>query len=166
MKENILDRYFCIIDGSNFDKEDELEPDDIAILRLERPIEIGLLIKYLRFIIKQMYEDLGSKEKVEEAVDKIKSEKIVKEKKYKWKDIYLEDLMNADFNYLKEKFLLKNDLVPDENAFINQYRRPEFDLYWPFTLKELYFYFLQKEIEIMIDNFSNYKKNNFHNNKI
>ena len=105
-----------------------------------------------------MFVDLGCREKVEEAIERIKSEKTSKEKKFKWKDIYLEDLMNADFNYLKEKHLLKNDLVPDENTFLNKYSIPEFNFVCPFTFKEIYFYFLQKGIEIWIDNYSNYKK--------
>ena len=66
--------------------------------------------------------------------------------------------MNANFNYLKEKFILKNDLVPDENTFINKYCKPEFNFVCPISLKELYFYFLEKGIEICIDNYSNYKK--------
>ena len=108
-----------------------------------------------------MYLDLESRENVEKAVEEIKKGKIKDEKKYKWKDIYLEDLFDADFNYLKKIFILKNDrndLIPDENSFINKFSIPDYDFTWPFSLKELYYYFLTKGIEIFINNFDNNKK--------
>ena len=83
MKDTILDKYFCLIDGYSykfsklrydFEEDFELEPDDVTVLRHDRPIEIPILMKYLSFIIKQMYVDLGSKKKVKEAVEKISSE--------------------------------------------------------------------------------------------
>ena len=141
--------------------DDEIESGDIAFFRYDSPIDIRILMKYLRFIIKQMYLDLGSRENVEKAVEEIKNGKIKDGKKYKWKDIYLEDLFHSDFYYLKKVFILKNDrndLIPDENSFINKYSRPDYNYTWPFSLKELYYFFLIKGIDIFINNFDNNEK--------
>ena len=180
MEENKLERYYCLISSYSYavtnkmndvitnknnnldneeEDEDENEPDDVFLLTYENPISISVLMKYLRFIIKQMYLDLGTKEKMEKAIEEIKNgKKISEEKKFQWKDIYLEDLFKADFYYLKKIFVLREDLVPDEKSFINQYSRPEYNITFPFTLKEIFLYFLQKGIDIFIDNFTNYKK--------
>ena len=105
-----------------------------------------------------MYIDLGSKEKVEKAIEMIKNEKVRNIKTYSWNDISIEDLFDADINLLKKIFILRRDLVPDESSFINNYSRPDFDFKWNFSLKEIYFYFLQRGIEICIENYSNHKK--------
>lgn len=147
--------------GKDVYDDDEIESGDIAFFRYDSPIDIRILMKYLRFIIKQMYLDLGSRENVEKAVEEIKNGKIKDGKKYKWKDIYLEDLFNADFYYLKKVFILKNDrddLIPDENSFIVNYSRPDYNFTWPFSLKELYCFFLTKGVEIFINNFDNNEK--------
>lgn len=162
--DEIISKINDLSDGKGKDvyDDDEIESGDIAFFRYDSPIDIRILMKYLRFIIMQMYLDLGSRENVEKAVEEIKNGKINNEKKYKWKDIYLEDLFNADFYYLKKIFILKNDrndLIPDENSFLIKYSRPDYDYTWPFSLKELYYYFLTKGIEIFINNFDNNKKN-------
>ena len=90
-------------------------------------MEVRVLMKYLHFIIPEMYETLGTKKNVEEAIEKIKTGKF-KEKKYNWRDIYLEDLFHADFYYLKKYFIL-TDLVPDEKTFINSnYSRTDYHI--------------------------------------
>ena len=115
-------------------------------------------MKYLWFIIRQIYKDLGSKEKVEKAIEKIKNERNKNIKTYNWNDVYIEDLFTADVNFLKKIFILRRDLVSDERSFINNYSRPDFDFEWNFSLKEIYFYFLRRGIEITIKIFSNSKK--------
>ena len=56
-----------------------------------------------------MYIDLGSKEKVEKAIEMIKNEKVRNIKTYSWNDISIEDLFEADINlliniYYKKRF--------------------------------------------------------------
>jgi len=163
MEYKKFEKYNCLIDCYSKDKSKYLynveeQPEDYALFSLERPIEISVLMKYLDFIIEQMYIDLGSKEKVEKAIERIKNEKARNIKTYSWNDISIEDLFNADIDLLKKIFVLRRDLVHDENSFINNYSRPDFDFKWNFSLKEIYFYFLQRGIEICIDNYSNHKK--------
>ena len=165
MEDKKFERYYFLISSYSIsatnnqnskekrgEEGDDDESFDTEIFLYDSPMEIRVLMKYLRFIVKQMYQALGTKKNVEEAIEEIKSEKI-KEKKYNWKDIYLEDLFNADFYYLKKYFIL-NDLVPDEKTFINNYSRTDYNLTYPFSLKELYHFFLRKGIEILIDNYS------------
>ena len=163
MEYKKFEKYNCLIDCYSKDKFkylyiDEEEPDDYAFFSLDHPIEISVLMKYLDFIIEQMYLDLGSKEKVEKAIERIKNEKVRNIKTYSWNDISIEDLFDADINLLKKIFILRRDLVPDESSFINNYSRPDFGFEWNFSLKEIYFYFLQRGIEICIENYSNHKK--------
>ncbi len=163
MEYKKFEKYNCLIDCYCKAKYkylyiDEEEPDDYTLFTLDRPIEISMLMKYLNFIIEQMFIDLGSKEKVEKAIEKIKNEKDRKIKTYSWKGIFIEDLFDADINVLKKIFILRRDLVLDESSFINKYSRPDYDFKWDFSLKEIYFYFLQRGIETCIENYSNQKK--------
>ena len=163
MEYKKFEKYNCLIDCYSKDKFkhlyfDEEEPDDYALFSLDSPIEISVLMKYLDFIIEQMYMDLGSKEKVEQAIERIKNKKVRNIKTYSWNDISIEDLFDADINLLKKIFILRRDLVSDERSFINNYSRPDFDFEWNFSLKEIYFYFLRRGIEITIKIFSNSKK--------
>ena len=163
MEYKKFEKYNCLIDCYSKDKYkylniDEEEPEDYILFTLDCPIEISILMKYLNFIIEQMYIDLGSKEKVEKAIERLKSEKDRKIKTYSWKGIYIEDLFDADINLLKKIFILRRDLVPDESSFINNYSRSDYNFEWNFSLKEIYFYFLQRGIETYIENYSNHKK--------
>ena len=111
MEYKKFEKYNCLIDCYSKDKFkylyiDEEEPDDYAFFSLDRPIEISVLMKYLDFIIEQMYLDLGSKEKVEKAIERIKNEKVRNIKTYSWNDISIEDLFDADINLLKKIFIL------------------------------------------------------------
>ena len=160
MEDKKFEKYDCLITCYSQDvfKYDEDKPEDFALFALECPIEISILMKYLWFIIRQIYKDLGSKEKVEKAIEKIKNERNKNIKTYNWNDVYIEDLFTADVNFLKKIFILRRDLVSDERSFINNYSRPDFDFEWNFSLKEIYFYFLRRGIEITIKIFSNSKK--------
>ena len=160
MEDKKFEKYDCLITCYSQDefKYDEDKPEDFALFALECPIEISILMKYLWFIIRQIYKDLGSKEKVEKAIEKIKNERNKNIKTYNWNDVYIGDLFTADVNFLKKIFILRRDLVSDERSFINNYSRPDFDFEWNFSLKEIYFYFLRRGIEITIKIFSNSKK--------
>ena len=170
MADKIFEKYYSLIECyseafrdkldniKEDDEDDEDESPDIAFFIYDSPIDIRVLMKYLDNIIEQMYKNLGTKENVVEAVEKIKNRTIEDKKQFKWKDIYLEDLFTADYYYLKNNFILRYDLVPDEKSFTNKYSRDECDFIWPFSLKELFYFFLQKGIEIFIDNYSYLQK--------
>ena len=80
---------------------------------------------------------------------------------YVWKNISLVELLRGDYNYLIEKFILNPKLVPNNESYINNYEFHELSIKYPFSLKELYKIFVDRGIDITIDNyyyFENQKK--------
>ena len=150
--------YYPMVDCYRFKEfkyyDDEKDPDEAIIFKLECPFEIGVLMNHLYNIILRMYKDLGSREKVENEIEKIKKNPIDSNyKKYYYRFIILSDLFHADYKYLKENYLIKQYLVPDEKSFYKPFSHPDLpDIICPFSINEFYYKILPRAINIIIKN--------------
>ena len=71
-----------------------------------------------------MCKKLIKKNNVINEIDNLKNSANSASCEYNWKDVSLSELLKGDYNYLIEKFILRKDLVPDINYFINNYKYP------------------------------------------
>ena len=153
--------YYSLVDylkGEDYypkEDEDEKDSDDAFIFKLKCPFVIGPLLGCLKPIINNMCMKLKTKSNVEKEIKKIKDSP---NSTSFGKDIYnkvcLVDLINADYTYLKYKFFLKWDLVPNEDFFYKTFSHiyaPEIS--FSFTLKEFYDMIITRAINILINNF-------------
>ena len=76
---------------------------------------------------------------------------------YTWNDVSLKELLKGDYNYLREKYVLKFKDVPDYNSFINNFCYPTAELVYPFSIKELYRMVIERAINVAVNNYY-YKK--------
>ena len=88
-----------------------------------------------------MYKDLKYKEKVIVAIENLKNKRIEKNINGK---IFIQNIYLIPIIIILKNFYLRQDLVPDEKTLIIKYSRSDVNLSWPFSLKEIYDYFLQK----------------------
>ena len=165
-----LNIYFPIIDAyrmSNDFSDNVYESDEVELLSLFCPFYLSMLMKYLDNIIEPIWKNSSSKEKVNEKIEYLKSLLDSKEinpeilNNYMWKNISLVELLRGDYNFLIEKFILNPELVPNNESYINNYEFHELSIKYPFSLKELYKIFVDRGIDITIDNyyyFENQKK--------
>ena len=164
--EDILKHYYTMIDIYNKNFRDNLNYDDDSedekFFKLFNPICCCILMRYLEPIIKDICIRFETKEKAEKEIEKIKN--LVESKgdnlstDYKYKDITLIDLLKGEYNFLKNKFILKYQTVPDVNYYINNYTYPDAPITYPFSLKYMYHKILLRAINHIIDNYYNYKK--------
>ena len=75
------------------------------------------------------------------------------ENDYNWKDISFLKLLEADYNYLEEKFILKKEIVPDNNFFIKNFSYSGDTYVYPFSIKEFYNMALNRAIYVCINNY-------------
>ena len=105
-----------------------------------------------------MCENFSEKEKVKEQIKVLYNEKNCS-KDFTWKNLILKEMINGNYTYLKEKFIIKHLKVPDNNHFINNYSFPEDNFIYPFSLKELYTKLLERGINVTISNYYLEKNN-------
>lgn len=165
--EEKFKNYFPLIDYYNFEQKIEIysesDTEEEEIFKYYFPMNIIILMRYLQNIIDIICEKLIEKEKVQQEIEKLKTMAKLSDgnkiSSYKWKDIDLFDLLKGDFYYLKEKFILKKDDVPDYKAYINNFSFPNSDYVFPFSLKEIYHALLERAIDVTISNhYSKFKK--------
>jgi len=147
----------CFIRKKNFqyyydDKDDE---DEVFLFKLESPLEIAVLMNYLRFIITDMCNELGDRETVEKEIKKIQNNPDdLNNKKYKYKKVSLSELFKANYTFLSKNVIIRSPLVPNEEAFNKNFSRPDVpNITCPFSLKEFYLVILPRAINILINNY-------------
>ena len=152
-------KYYPLIDCHkikyNIPDDSENDTDDVILFKLDCPLVIDGLVKYLYLIINDMCKKLQSRVNVEREIQKIKyypNDPSVR--RYKYNDNYLVDFYHADYNYLKKKYIIKSTLVPDEKTFndifVHKYVP---DVTYSFSLKEFYNAIIPRIINIIIDNY-------------
>ena len=114
-------------------------------------MNISMLMRYIEYIANNICQELVTKENVEKEIQKLKNFKSNND--YNWKDISLLKLLEADYNYLVEKFILKKEIVPDNNSFIKNFTYPGDTYVYPFSIKEFYNMALNRGIYICINNY-------------
>ena len=107
----------------------------------------------IKYVVEEICKKLQKKEKILEEIKKLKNNLENNLSTYKWRDIDIKDLLKGDYKYLVEKLILKYDLVPDVNCYINKCDYLIENYVFPFSLKELYFLLLERGINIFINNF-------------
>ena len=115
------------------------------------PINFSILMRYIEYITKDMCQKLITKENVEKEIQQLKNFK--SDNDYNWKDISFIKLLEADYNYLVEKFILKKEIVPDNNFFIKNFSYPGDTYVYPFSIKEFYNMALNRAIYVCINNY-------------
>ena len=146
------------------DIEEEMKDDKFFFFAFDCPFEISILMNHLFHIIRNICEKFPTRMNVETEIENIKNNPDVpRYKDYKYGIFVLPDLFTADYNYLKNHFLLKERLIPNEESFNLKYSRPDIpDDVYPFSPKELFHKMLSYAINIYIDNY--YPKNKKHLN--
>ena len=156
--EDKFSNYYILIDIYDETKEHDIpmnsEPhlSDENFFKWYSPFNMSIFFNYLRTIIFDMCDKFKSKEKVREEIKSLYNEKNNSED-YKWKNISLKEMIKGEYSYLREIFILKEFKVPDNDHFINNYCYPMSDAAFPFSLKELYTKFLERGINIAINNY-------------
>ncbi len=110
------------------------------------------MIDRLGFQVKNLCKNYKSKEEAKSLVKEIEKSPEKYKIKSKWEKYSLGDLFTADYNFLVENNIINVNLVPNEYFFSNRFyfmNIPE--MIYPLTTKEYYFFFLKKEIEILIN---------------
>ena len=136
-------------------KKKDSEPIEIQFFKeyCFCPISTSILMKYVEFIINNMCEKLNEKENVLKEIENLKNNHELISSEYKWKDIDIFDLIKGDYQYLIDKFIIKIDLVPNVESFVNNYSFPYETYVYPFSLKELYDKLLNRSINITVNNY-------------
>ena len=156
--------YYSIIDVFDLSKRDDIhfhdddELDESDFFLFYSPFNMAVFMRYLQYIIYDMCDNMSSKENVQNELGSLYEGKNTG-KDYKWKDISLLELMKGNYNYLKEKFVIKDYYVPDRSYFINNFCYPDMETVYPFSLKEFYFKLLKRGIDITINNYFFEKRN-------
>ena len=153
--------YFPLIDYFNFEQKadvfSENDTEEEEIFKYFFPMNITLLMRYLQNTIDIICEKFVEKEKISQEIEKLKtiakSSEENKMSEYKWKDIDLVELLKGDYNYLKEKFVLKVDYIPDNKSYINNFSFPISEHVFPFSIKEIYHALLERAIDVTISNY-------------
>ena len=156
--------YYSIIDVFDLSKRDNIsfhdvdELDESDFFLFYSPFNMEIFMRYLQYIIYDMCDNMPSKENVQNELESLLDGKNTG-KDYKWKDISLLELIKGNYNYLIEKFVLKDYYVPDRSYFINNFCYPDMETVYPFSLKEFYFKLLERGIDITINNYFFEKRN-------
>ena len=156
--ENKFTKYYPKIDvfditkTNNITYDTDSETEDESFFNAFFPFNTAILMNYLKFIIYEMCDNFVQKGKVLEQIKLLYNEE-KNQKDFKWKDISLKELIKGNYTYLKQTFIIKHDIVPNNNFFINNYSFPEDNVIYPFSLKELYTIFLERGINITINNY-------------
>ena len=156
--------YYSIIDVFDLSKRDNIsfhdvdELDESDFFLFYSPFNMEIFMRYLQYIIYDMCDNMSSKENVQNELESLLDGKNTG-KDYKWKDISLLELIKGNYNYLIEKFVLKDYYVPDRSYFINNFCYPDMETVYPFSLKEFYFKLLKRGIDITINNYFFEKRN-------
>ena len=118
--------YYTIVDIFDLEKKNDItyhdfeDFDDADYLKFFVPFDMSILMRYLEYILYKICDNKKEKEKVLMEIKTLYEENI-NSKDYKWKDISLSELMKGEFNYLKEKFIVRKNYIPDISYFINNY---------------------------------------------
>ena len=163
--EDKYEKYYGLVDIYNpfyeMPNSDEDTSDKDEVLREFFPISFGLVNHDVEPIINEICKKFQSKEKVEKEIENLRNTPensiINNMKKCGCRNISLIDLLNADYNYLKNNFYIRHiEFVPNENYFINNYSFPmDPDFKYDFSLKELFDILLMRLIHILINNYFN-----------
>ena len=155
--------YYSIIDVFDLSKRDNIsfhdvdELDESDFFLFYSPFNMAVFMRYLQYIIYNICDTMSTKENVQNELGSLLDGKNTG-KDYKWKDISLLELIKGNYNYLIEKFVLKDYYVPDRSYFINNFCYPDMETVYPFSLKEFYFKLLERGIDITINNYYFEKK--------
>ena len=150
--------YYSIIDVFDLSKRDDIhfhgenELDDSDFFLFYSPFNMEVFMRYLQYIIYDMCDNMSSKENVQNELGSLLDGKNTG-KDYKWKDISLLELIKGNYNYLIEKFVLKDYYVPNKDYFMNKFCYPDMETVYPFSLREFYFILLERGIDITINNY-------------
>lgn len=110
-------------------------------------------MNYLKLIIIELCHG-NSRETSERIIEELKNKSDENSNKYHYKDITIGRLFNADYEFLKKHFIIKSDLIKNENDFNNiLHFDDEPDIIYPFSLRELYNVLLPRAINIILDNY-------------
>lgn len=156
--------YYSIIDVFDLSKRDNIsfhdvdELDESDFFLFYSPFNMAVFMRYLQYIIYNICDTMSTKENIEKEIESLLDGKN-SNKDYKWKDISLLELIKGNYNYLIEKFVIRDDYVPDRSYFINNYCYPDMETVYPFSLKEFYFKLLERGIDITINNYFFEKRN-------
>ena len=156
--------YYSIIDVFDLSKRDNIsyhdddELDDSDFFLFYSPFNMAVFMRYLQYIIYDMCDNMPSKENVQNELGSLLDGKNTG-KDYKWKDISLLELIKGNYNYLIEKFVLKDYYVPNKDYFMNKFCYPDMETVYPFSLREFYFTLLERGISITINNYYFEKRN-------
>ena len=156
--------YYSIIDVFDLSKRDNIsfhdvdELDESDFFLFYSPFNTAVFVRYLQYIIYNICDTMSTKENIQKEIKSLYEGKNTG-KDYKWKDISLLELIKGNYNYLIEKFVIRDDYVPDRSYFINNYCYPDMETVYPFSLKEFYFKLLERGIDITINNYFFEKRN-------
>ena len=156
--EDKLSKYYILIDIFNESNKPEIDIeydsiwDDETFFKLFSPFNMAVLMNYLRKIIFEMCDKFVEKEKVREEIEALYNE-ANDSKDFKYNKISLKKIIKGEYSYLREIFVLKEFQVPDNEHFVNNYCYPSTDAVYPFSLKELYTKFIERGINITINNY-------------
>ena len=165
MEDDKYKKYYSFIDcfGVHYSYPKELQKyeddDEYLCFEFANPIYFDVLMNYLEFIMRQLCHG-NSRETSEKIIDEIKNTPDANNDKYHYLDITLGSLVNADYEFLKKHFIIKWDLIKNENDFNNNLHFEEApDIIYPFSLRELYNVLLPRAIKVTLDNYYIKKKN-------
>ena len=162
--EDKFKNYYLLIDKYDIEKNvsfyAENKTEEETLFKYFFPMNLVMIIRYVDNIINKICEKLIDKEKVLNEIDKIKKLAKSSEKNnspdYKWKNVV--EMIKGDFSYLKEIFILKDEDVPDKQSYINNFRYPNSEYIFPFSIEELYHVLLNRTLDVMISNYYSKKK--------
>ena len=159
--------YYILVDhilDKNIKKiyREESDPLEVSFFMDFKPFNMAIIMRYISNIINDMCKKLISKDKVEKEIENLKNNlnnNNTNNNIWKWKNITLVDLIKGELDYIKENFILEDEMAHDENAFVNNFQHPGYIDTYPFSLKELYHILLNRGISVAINNYY-YLKNN------
>ena len=157
--EDKFNTYYNLLNVYNLNRKkgisskEELDPIEISFFKDFCPIKISVLMRDVEFVINNLCKKLLEKEKVLKEIESLKNNHDLNSSEYKWKDIDIIDLLKGDYQYLIDKFIIRIDLVPNIESFVNYYCFPKQTYVYPFSLKELYYKLLYRSINITINNY-------------
>ena len=165
--EDKFKTYYSLIDCynkdiSNYSYYEDSEPFEEILFKEFPPINTSIIMRYVTYIVNDICKELNSKEEAIKEIENLKKSinrgnDIKNFQKYQWKNTTLIDLLIGDYNLLKNIFVIEDKYVPDINYFINNYKYPDDDISYNFSLKELCYKLIERGIIIAINNYY-YKK--------
>ena len=162
--EDKLKNYYSLIDLYRIDNDDIIyyndnDPDEEIFFKNMLPINICMIVIYLKPIINSICQKFNSEEKALKDTDDIiktiksNSDEKILNNNYKIGDISLIELLKGDYNFLKKYFIIEDRYVPDINNYVNNFTYPDTTITYPFSLKELYNMLIERGIKVFIHNY-------------